>query len=239
MADMKGKIVLITGATRGLGFAMSEKLASMGAKVIMACREKKSGEASVANLKKKGLDVVFAQCDLEKPSDIEAMAKTLAKQFPAIDVLINNAGLSGEPMETTPETIKLETFEKIMNVNLRGTLWTISKLLPMLKKAKEARIINFSSGLAQLSVPRMGPQISYSISKTAVNQLTWTFADHLKNTSVKIFCVDPGWVKTDMGGPDAMLEIKDGIDTPVWLATEDVSKLQSGYFYKERKILAW
>lgn len=239
MADIKGKIVLITGATRGLGFAISEKLASLGAKVIMACRENKSGEASVAKLKQKGWDVVFIKCDVEKTADIDRMAKTLSKQFPAIDVLINNAGISGEPMDTTIETLNLATVEKIMNVNLRGTLWTISKLVPLLKKSKEARIINFSSGLAQLSVPRMGPQISYSISKTAINQLTWTFADHLKNTNVKIFCVDPGWVKTDMGGPDAMLEIKDGIDTPVWLATEEAGKLQSGYFYKERKILPW
>jgi NAD(P)-dependent dehydrogenase (short-subunit alcohol dehydrogenase family) len=239
MDNLKGKIIVITGATRGIGFAMSEKLASMGAKVIMACREKKSGEASVSRLKQKGLDVEFALCDLEKPADIDKMAESLSKKFDHIDVLINNAGISGEPMDTTIETIKLAAFEKIMNVNLRGTLWTISKLISLLKKSKEARIINFSSGLAQLTVPRMGPQISYSISKTAINQLTWTFADHLKNTSVKIFAVDPGWVKTDIDEPDAMLEIKDGIDTPVWLATEAADKLQSGYFYKERKILSW
>jgi NAD(P)-dependent dehydrogenase (short-subunit alcohol dehydrogenase family) len=239
MTELTGKNIVITGATRGLGFAMSEKLASLGAKVIMACREKKSGEASAANLKQKGLDVVFMQCDVENVTDIGAMAETLLKQLPCIDVLVNNAGISGEPMDTTIDTINLGIFEKIMNVNLRGTLWAISKLMPLLKKSKEARIINFSSGLAQLSVPRMGPQISYSISKTAVNQLTWTFADHLKKTNVKIFCVDPGWVKTDMGGPNAMLEITDGIDTPVWLATEETGKLQSGYFYKERKILPW
>lgn len=239
MAEMKGKIIVITGATRGLGFAMSEKLASMGAKVIMACREQLSGEMSVSKLKSKGLDVELAVCDVENTQSVTAMAENLEKKYGHIDVLINNAGINTEPMDTTIETINLAVFEKVMNVNLRGTLWTISKLLPLLKKSKEGRIINFSSGLAQLSVPRMGPHISYSISKTAVNQLTWTFADHLKNTNVKIFCVDPGWVKTDMGGPNAMLEIQEGIDTPVWLATEDILKLQNGYFYKERKILAW
>lgn len=239
MDILKGKIILITGATRGLGFAMSEKLATLGANVIMACREKLSGEMAVQKLKLKELNVELMLCDVENPAEIENMAAEVSKKYDRLDILINNAGLSGEPMETTIETIRLETFEKIMNVNLRGTMWSISKLLPLLKKSKEARIINVSSGLAQLSVPRMGPQISYSISKTAVNQLTWTFADHLKNTNVKIFCVDPGWVKTDMGGPNAMLEIHEGIDTPVWLCTEDISKLQSGYFYKEKKILAW
>ncbi|HRU38445.1 MAG TPA: SDR family NAD(P)-dependent oxidoreductase [Candidatus Goldiibacteriota bacterium] len=233
------KIILITGATRGLGFAMSEKLASAGHRIIMACRERVSGEMAVAKLKKKGLNVELSVCDVEKPAEIEAMASGLASRLPRLDVLINNAGINIEPMDTTIETINLKIFERIMNVNLRGTLYAISRLLPLLKKSPEARIINFSSGLSQLSVPRMGPHISYSISKTAVNQLTWTFADHLKNTNVSIYCVDPGWVKTDMGGPNAMLEIQEGIDTPVWLATTDIKDLKSGYFYKERKILPW
>jgi NAD(P)-dependent dehydrogenase (short-subunit alcohol dehydrogenase family) len=239
MADIKGKIALVTGATRGMGFAVSEKLAALGAKVIMACREKKSGEKSVKSLLAKGLDVELIVCDVEKISDIEKAAKSFSKKYDHLDILINNAGINGESMETKIETIDLKVFEKIMNVNLRGTLYMISKFIPFLKKSSDGRIVSFSSGLAQLSVPRMGPHISYSISKTAINQLTWTFADHLKDTTVKIFCVDPGWVRTDMGGPDAMLEIKDGIDTPVWLATEDASKLQSGLFYKERKVLPW
>jgi NAD(P)-dependent dehydrogenase (short-subunit alcohol dehydrogenase family) len=239
MTDMKNKIILITGATRGLGFAMSEKLASMGAKVIMACRDRKTGEKSYKTLKDRNLDVVFKLCDVEKTPDINIMYATVSKEFGHLDVLINNAGINCEPMTTTIETINLKIFEKIMNVNLRGTLWMISRFLPLLKVSDDARIINFSSGLSQLSVPRMGPHISYSISKTAVNQLTWTFAEHLKDTKVKIFCVDPGWVKTDMGGQGAMLEIPQGIDTPVWLASEDADKLKSGYFYKERNILPW
>jgi NAD(P)-dependent dehydrogenase (short-subunit alcohol dehydrogenase family) len=237
--NLNGKTVLVTGATRGLGFAMAEKFASLGACVIMACREKKSGSKAVSALKAKSLNVEFVECDVEKVESINRAFAVVSKKHPVIDVLVNNAGINSEPMDTKIETINLKLFEKIMNINLRGTLWVISRFLPLLKKSGDARIINFSSGLAQLSVPRMGPHISYSISKTAVNQLTWTFADHLKDTKVKIFAVDPGWVKTDLGGPDAMLEIPEGIDTPVWLAVEDASKLQSGLFYKERKILPW
>jgi len=234
-----GKIALITGATRGLGFAMSEKLATLGFKIIMACREEKTGKISYQKLKDKNLDVVFETCDVERISDIDNLYNSVSKKFDHLDVLINNAGINIEPPSTKIENIDLKLFEKIMNVNLRGSLYMCSKFITLLKKSKDARIINFASGLAQLSVPRMGPYPSYSISKTAVNQLTWFLAEELKNTSVKVFSVDPGWVKTDMGGPNAMLEIEDGIDTPIWLATEDATKLKSGFFYKERKIIPW
>lgn len=233
------KIALITGATRGLGFAMSEKLASLGFKVIMACRDEKTGMVSHKKLADKGLSVIFEVCDVEKISDIDNLYNSVSKKFDYLDVLINNAGINIEPGSTKIENIDLKLFEKIMNVNLRGSLYMCSKFIPMLKKSKDARIINFSSGLGQLSVPRMGPYPTYSISKTAVNQLTWFLAEELKNTTVKVFSVDPGWVKTDMGGPNAMLEIHEGIDTPIWLATEDEKKLKSGFFYKERKILGW
>ncbi|MCX8093300.1 MAG: SDR family NAD(P)-dependent oxidoreductase [Candidatus Goldbacteria bacterium] len=233
------KIALITGATRGLGFAMSEKLATLGFKVIMACREEKTGKISYQKLKDKGLDVVFEICDVEKISDIDNLYKSVSEKFDHLDVLINNAGINIEPATTKIENIDLKLFEKIINVNLRGSLYMCSKFIPLLKKSNDARIINFSSGLGQLSVPRMGPYPSYSISKTAVNQLTWFLAEELKNTSVKVFSVDPGWVKTDMGGPNAMLEIEEGIDTPIWLATEDSNNLKSGFFYKERKIIPW
>lgn len=234
-----GKIALITGATRGLGFAMSEKLATIGFKVIMACREEKTGRISYEKLKNKGLDVVFKICDVEKISDIDNLYNSVSGKFDYLDVLINNAGINIEPASTKIENIDLKLYEKIMNINLRGSLYMCSKFIPMLKKSKDARIINFASGLAQLTVPRMGPYPTYSISKTAINQLTWFLADELKNTTVKVFSVDPGWVKTDMGGPNAMLEIEEGIDTPIWLATEDEKKLKSGFFYKERKILGW
>lgn len=233
------KIALITGATRGLGFAMSEKLAALNFKVIMSCREEKTGKVSYQKLKDKGLDVTFEICDVEKISDIDNLYNSVSKKFEHLDVLINNAGINIEPDSTKIENINLKLFEKIMNVNLRGSLYMCSKFIPMLKKSKDARIINFSSGLGHLTVPRMGPYPSYSISKTAVNQLTWFLAEELKNTTVKVFSVDPGWVKTDMGGPNAMLEIDMGIDTPIWLATEDASSLKSGFFYKERKIIGW
>ncbi|HDQ26184.1 MAG TPA: SDR family NAD(P)-dependent oxidoreductase [bacterium] len=237
--ELKGKTALITGANRGLGFAMSEKLASMGARVFMACRKKEDAEKAVSLLASRGLDAAAKQADVENPADIEALSADMSGSLKSLDILINNAGVNSEPMGTTIENIDLKLFEKIMNINLRGALYMCSKFIPLLKNSPDARIINFSSGLAQLSVPRMGPFPSYSISKTGVNQLTWFLAEELKETNVKVFSVDPGWVKTDMGGPNAMLEISEGIDTPIWLATAPAEDLKSGCFYKERKVLGW
>ena len=126
-----------------------------------------------------------------------------------------------------------------MNINLRGSLLMCSKFIPLIKKSESGRIVNFSSGLGELTPDRMGPFPSYSISKTAVNMLTKFLAAELKDDNVIVNSVDPGWVKTDMGGPNAMMEIPEGIDTPIWLATADSSELKSGFFYKERKIIDW
>jgi len=234
---MKDKIILITGANRGLGFGMSEKLAKMGATVIMVARNKNAGEASFKKLKEQNLNVILKLADVENIT--ENLYKSVSSEFDHIDVLINNAGINPEPPTTTIETLDLKIFEKIINVNLRGTIVMCKYFIPLLKKSASGRIINFSSGLGQLTPDRMGPYPSYSISKTAVNAVTKILADELKNTNILVFSVDPGWVKTDLGGPAAPLSIEQGIDTPVWLATEKPEKLKSGYFYKERKIIDW
>ncbi len=237
--ENKGRTALITGANRGLGFAMAEKLGSMGMKIIMACRQKASGEKAVEALKAKNIDAELCVVDVGDVAQIEAAGKEIAAKHPVIDVLINNAGISIEPYEMKIEEMDYKLHDKTMSVNVTGTIWMIKVLTPLLKKSPDARVINFSSGLGQLSVPRMGKFLSYSVSKTAVNQVTWYLADEFKDTNIKIFSVDPGWVKTDMGGPNAMLEIPEGIDTPVWLATAEKEEVQSGGFYKERKILGW
>ena len=236
---MIGKIVVITGANRGLGFAMSEKLASMGALVIMGCRDLKKGQEAANKLISRGLKVKAMQVDVGSTQSIDAFSESLKKDYASIDVLINNAAISDEPGGTVIETIQLEYYRRIMDTNVLGTLWMCRNLQSFLKKSADGRIINFSSGLGQLTVPRMGPCPSYSISKTAVNAITKILADEVKDTNITVFSVDPGWVKTDLGGPDAMLEIPEGIDTPCWLASTNKSELISGEFYKERKILGW
>lgn len=233
------KTVIITGANRGLGKAMTEVLAKQGMKVIMVCRNIEKSKAVYNEFKSAGYDVELEQADMADTKSIEAMAERVKSRHKVIDVLINNAGLNVETMETTIENIELETLQHTMNSNFYGIFWMCKMFVPLVKKADDGRIVNFSSGLGMLTEPGMGPFPAYSISKTAVNAITTKLSSELKDTNVIVSSVDPGWVRTDLGGPNAMLSIEEGIDTAIWLATAPAGELSSGRFYKERKFLEW
>jgi len=233
--NIKNAVIVITGANRGLGFAMAKKISDMGATVVIACRDlKKAKEAA----KKIGGKSIAMQVKVEDTKSVEKFAKELAHKFPVIDILINNAGVQKEKVGVHIENLDLKILQETLKVNLVGTIWMCKMLLPLMKSSPDARIINFSSGLGLLSYPRTGDYPAYSISKTAVNQVTKYLAEEVKSTNIKVFSVDPGWVKTDMGGVEAPLSIEEGIDTPVWLATTN-ENLTTGVFYKERNILGW
>jgi NAD(P)-dependent dehydrogenase (short-subunit alcohol dehydrogenase family) len=237
--SLNGKIVIITGANKGMGYAMTRKLAQRGATVYMICRSKGTGLKAERKLKKQNLDVRLKVTDLENVDDIINLEREISSEQDQIDVLVNNGAVNLEKTDTRVENLSLEILKRTMVINFRGTFLMCQKFIPLLKKSKSGRIINFSSGLGQLTVPRMGFYPAYSISKTAVNALTKNLAHELSETNVLVFSVDPGWVKTDLGGPNAPLSINEGIDTPIYLATELANKLQTGEFYKVKKILGW
>jgi len=236
---MQGKKVIITGANRGLGKAMVAQLGRLGATVYMVCRDENRGKESCEELKGQGLDVKLKIADIGKLEDIMQIAKEITQETEVIDVLINNAGINIDKSDTRISNITPETLDQTMDVNIRGPLFMCQQFLPLLEKAESGRIINFSSGLGQLTVPRMGYFPAYSISKTAINGLTKNLAHEVKDTNILVFSVDPGWVRTDLGGPQAPLSIEEGIQTPVFLATEPAENLHSGEFYKEKKVLGW
>lgn len=237
--SLNGKIVIITGANKGMGYAMTRKLAQRGATVYMICRSKEAGLKAERKLKKQNLDVRLKVTDLENDDDIINLEREISSEQDHIDILVNNGAVNLEKPDTRVENLPLEILKRTMDINFRGTFLMCQKFIPLLKKSKSGRIINFSSGLGQLTVPRMGFYPAYSISKTAVNALTKNLAHELSETNILVFSVDPGWIKTDLGGPNAPLSINEGIDTPIYLATELANKLQTGEFYKEKKILGW
>jgi NAD(P)-dependent dehydrogenase (short-subunit alcohol dehydrogenase family) len=141
----------------------------------------------------------------------------------------------GGPGTTGVSGAKIETLRRTMEVNIYGALRATQALLPLLPPGG-ARIINVSSGLGQLT-DMTGGWLAYRISKTSLNALTRILADELKVTGVRVNSVCPGWVKTDMGGPNAERTPQQGAETIVWLATEP--SVPTGGFFRDRKPIPW
>lgn len=136
----------------------------------------------------------------------------------------------------TAQDIAMERVREIMETNFYGPWRMIQLFIPLLQKSENPRIINISSESGALhNLAGMYP--GYSLSKTALNALTILFSNELKDKGIRVNAVCPGWVKTDMGGPDAPRTPREGADTAIWLAT--TPQIGSGTFYRDRKEIQW
>lgn len=221
------RIALVTGANRGLGLETSRQLAREGVTVIMGGRSRESIDAAAAELRAEGLEVQAAVLDVTSTEHIVALRDHLQATYGRLDILANNAGIITDPdgfapssLSVTPEQLR-QTFE----VNVIAPIAIVQLLLPLLKAAPAARIVNLSSILGSLAVhsdpssPWAGAKsLAYNASKTALNQFTVHLAAELSDTPIKVNSAHPGWVKTDMGSDAAPMEIVDGAKTSVALA---------------------
>jgi NAD(P)-dependent dehydrogenase (short-subunit alcohol dehydrogenase family) len=229
---MLSKTILVTGGNRGIGLEICKQLAELGHAVIMGTRDIEKGQKEVKILKGK---IYVRQLDVINETDINNLVIDIKKNFGALDVLINNAGiLLGS--EGTAEA-NMEEVRQTMEANFYGP-WRISQLmLPLLDKSKEGRIINMSSSMGAWESLALGGHAAYRLSKTALNGLTVQMSNELSNTKIKVNAMSPGWVRTDMGGAGASLSVEEGADTATWLATAE--EIPTGKFFKARKEISW
>jgi NAD(P)-dependent dehydrogenase (short-subunit alcohol dehydrogenase family) len=237
--DMHGKVALVTGGNRGLGRALTQALAGRGATVLMVCRDGEAGAEVEEELRGRGLDVSLYVADMGSIDDIEGLYEDISTEFDRLDVLVNCAGVNLDSSETTVGNMPLAILETTMAINFTGPFWMCKQFIPMLRQSPSGRIINFSSGIGRLTVDGAGAYPAYSISKTAINALTKVLAAELADTGVIVVSVDPGWARTEMGGPDAPLSVEEGIDTPLWLATAEPGEIESGRLYLARQVVSW
>lgn len=237
------KVAVVTGANRGIGLEISRQLAKNGFLVVLTSRDEKKGLTACDCLRKEELPVRYHQLDITHAASIEKLAAFLENEFGRCDVLVNNAGIfpdlkvvhKGSSLSIF--NVKLDTIREAMETNVYGTLLVTQALIPIMKKNNYGRIVNLSSGMGQLSEMN-GGYPGYRISKTAVNAVTRIFADELKDVNILINSMCPGWVKTEMGGPDAPGTVEEGADTAVWLAMlEDAA--QTGKFFRDKKEIDW
>jgi NAD(P)-dependent dehydrogenase (short-subunit alcohol dehydrogenase family) len=197
---------LITGANRGIGLAVTRILLNQGDKVFAACRQPQKAELLAALKKEHGDRLEWIALEADSDSSVEAAAKEVEKKTGYLDVLFNNAGVSLQPYNATLEQVEIPKMRESFEVNTLGPLRVSQAFLPLLKKAKNPRIVNMTSGLGSLSGKNEGAFYAYGVSKAGLNMLTRTMAFDLQKDKVVCVCLDPGWVQTDMGGPGAPLK---------------------------------
>ena len=228
------KVALITGANKGLGLEIARQLGKQGITVLIGARDAARGAEAVAGLKAEGIDARFLKLEVTKPEDIQSAAASIESAFGKLDILVNNAGVLLDRDGVTPET-----FRKTYEANVIAPWELTQALLPLLKKSDAGRIVNHSSilgsisfnGSDQIGVDWLAP--AYNSSKAALNLLTAIQARYLEGTNVKVNAAHPGWVKTDLGGGEAPLEIPEGAETAVWLATLPADGPTGGFFHKQ------
>ena len=194
MEDIKGKNVLITGASQGLGAVIAEFFAAKGARVFVNCAhgvEKAEGVAKT--IKEAGGDAVVFQCDISNENELNAKLETLQKQYGGIDILINNARL--DPYLRKAEMSDGEWFDKTLAVNLKGAYLPILAVIEGMKQRGYGRIVNVSSVWAYWPANRR--MMAYSVSKAGMHAMTRGFAKEAAPYNVTVNTVAPGLILTE------------------------------------------
>ena len=238
------RIALVTGANKGIGFEVARQLARKGFRVFLGARNREAGRAAAEKLRREGEkernheghDVVTVlQIDVADAASVERAAEEFSRHSDYLDVLVNNAGilLDGDKdvLTATPEAL-----ETTLRTNTLGALLVAQAFVPFLKKSGAPRIVNVSSGGGQLAGGADGWAPAYCISKTALNGVTAQLATALPKFAVNSVC--PGWVRTDMGGPNATRSVGEGATGIVWLAA-DAPQDQTSKFFRDRKVIPW
>lgn len=225
----EGRTVLVTGANRGLGLELAKQLHEAGATVIGTARKPDKAD----DLRDLGVRVV--QLDVADPASIAALAAEL--EGVKIDALLNNAGVfpQRESFEDTDPEKALWVYE----VNTLGPLRVTQALMPNLRTGKGKMIMNMSSGLGSIGDNSRGGMVDYRASKSALNMVSRTMAAELGTEGFKVVAMSPGWVRTDMGGPNANLSPEESVQgilkTLAGLSAEDNGK----YFNHDGSNLDW
>jgi NAD(P)-dependent dehydrogenase (short-subunit alcohol dehydrogenase family) len=230
-------IALVTGANKGIGYEIVAQLAERGMTVLLAARDEQRREQAVAKLREAGRDVHPIALDVTDPATARAAAATIEERFGRLDVLVNNAGITGG-MAQAPTSVDPATIRAVFDVNVLGVLTVTNAMLPLLRRSAAPRIVNMSSGvgsLAAMSDPdgplaQMPASAAYVPSKTALNSLTVQYARELRKEGVLVNMADPGYVATDLNGFTGFRTPAQGAAIAVRLATLGPDGPTGGFF---------
>ena len=239
------KVAFISGANRGIGFETAKKLSEKGIKVILGSIDLNKGKDALKKLSSEGFDADLVQYDAFDPESPQKVYDHIEKNYQKLDILINNAGvlLTGNLFVTNSSSISDKDLKDTFQTNFFAVVTLTQKLLPLIKKSDAGIIVNVSTILSSLTLHSAkdspispAKELAYNASKTALNAFTIHLAIELKDTKIKVNSGHPGWVKTELGGPNAPIEVEDSYKTSLNLATLDDDGPSGGLFHEEDSI---
>jgi NAD(P)-dependent dehydrogenase (short-subunit alcohol dehydrogenase family) len=240
---MSQSIAFITGGNRGLGYQTALELKDTGAKVVIGSRDFSQAERAVTSLRASGADAEVLHFDVTEPNDHQAAYDYFNSKYGRLDILVNNAGIAAGPFpgagpEHSAAEVPMDLLRKVFETNFFAQVALTQKLLPLIRKSPAGRIVNLASILASLALHATpgspiydAKSFAYDASKTALNAFTIHLAYELRDTNIKVNSAHPGWVKTDMGGPHATMELSEGAKTSAALATLAADGPTGGFFH--------
>lgn len=228
------KLILVTGANKGIGFEIVRQLAARSYSVILTSRDEAKGMNALAQLKKQNLSVEYVQMDIKSEESIREAFNKVNASFGKLDVLINNAAiLLKEDQSLLNNDVSI--LKQTIDSNAYAQLMVTKIFAPIISTG--GRIIMTSSDGGSMSNSVGGWSPAYCVSKSFLNAITRHLAYELSGRNISVNAFDPGWVKTDMGGRSAPGSVEEGADTAVWLTTAD--RIGTGKFFRSRKEIEW
>ena len=241
------KVALITGGNRGIGFETAKALGAQGINLILGCRVLAKGQSAVLELQGMGFNAEAIFYDANDENSASNVYNYIDQKYGELDILINNAGMIAEDLvgHNSSISVSQSVLKETFNTNLFAVVALTQKLLPLLMKSVAGRVVNLSSIVGSLTIQRMenspidaAKAFAYNASKTALNAYTIHLAHELKDTKIKVNSAHPGWVKTELGGPYAPMEVADSYKTSLRLATLDDHGPTGGFFH-EADTMPW
>jgi NAD(P)-dependent dehydrogenase (short-subunit alcohol dehydrogenase family) len=237
MASIDKRVAVVTGANKGIGFGICRQLANLGLRVVLTSRDAEKGRGAQRTLADDGADVVYHQLDVDSDDSVAELAGYLQKEQGRADVLVNNAGIMIDAPGASVLGTSPETFRKTLETNFFGALRMCRAIVPIMQHEHYGRIVNVSSGLGQLDEMGDGTA-AYRTSKAALNTLTRMVATAVSGEDILVNSMCPGWVRTDMGGPNAARTVDTAAETAVWLAMLPHGG-PTGGFFRDKEAIPW
>ena len=217
-------IALVTGANKGIGLETARQFGARGFTVLAGARDEARGREAERVLRADGADATFVRLDVSSDASVRAAAAWIEREYGRLDILLNNAGIArGNP----PSQTDLDLMREVYEVNVFGVIRVTNAMLPLLRRAPAARIVNVSSEVGSITsmtdpaspLAQMPAGLAYPSSKAALNMITAMYAKELQDTPIKVNAANPGYTKTDLNRNSGFRSVAEGAEASVYLAT--------------------